>query len=76
MKYLYLYSSQNRNGILERFREKYNIVEDVFSKSTSLINESNESNFSNWSMSSSCVLKLWCTYIRHSKKKFIIFALN
>jgi len=66
MKYLYL--SQNRNGILERFREKYNIVEGIFSKLTSLINESNESNYSNWSMSSPCVLKPWRTVIYLDKK--------
>jgi len=68
MKYLYLYLSQNRNRILERFREKCNIVEDIFSKSTSLINESNESNYSNWSMSSPCVLKSWRTVIYLDKK--------
>jgi len=55
-------------GILERFREKYNIVEDIFSKPTSLINESNESNYSNWSMSSPCVLKPWRTVIYLDKK--------
>lgn len=44
MKYIYLYVSQDRNGILKRFRQKYNINKDVFSESTGTINTSNESN--------------------------------
>jgi len=44
------------------------ISQEIFSKSTSLINESNESNYSNWSMSSLCALKPWHTVIYLDKK--------
>jgi len=39
------------------------ISREIFSKSSSLINKSNESNYSKWSMSSPCVLKPWRTVI-------------
>lgn len=70
MKYIYLYVSQDRNGILKRFRQKYNINKDVFSESTGTINtsnESNNSNTSNWSMSP-CALKPWRTIISLDKQ--------
>jgi len=76
-KYLYLYISQNRNGILERFQQAYNVVEHTLSDSgdsidmnnqTKSTNESNESKHSNWSISSPCRLKPWRTVIHLTKE--------
>lgn len=69
VKYLYLYFSQNRNKILERFKEKHSIPinknssldsADTSNRSNSSINDSNTSN---WSMSSPCRLKPWRTIV-------------
>lgn len=67
-KYLYLYMSQNRNGILERFDKKFNIlIEDTSLKSIDS-SDARQSNDSNWSMSSSCILKPWRTILYLDKK--------
>lgn len=68
-KYLYLYLSQNRNRILERFQEKSDInvrVNRKLSKSLSSIDStklSRKSSNSNWSMSPPFHLKPWRTII-------------
>lgn len=64
-KYLYLYISQNRNKILERFREKYdiNMEDSKLSESLNSTDISRESNDSNWSTSSLRHLKPWRTIL-------------